>query len=79
LPYVQELLKNPLATLLLLPLIPLFILADLISSGVAQGLPPLPPLPGLASQTTNLEEWVIKEDPKTGEIRITVHRSVRRI
>jgi hypothetical protein len=30
------------------------------------------------SQTRNLEEWIIYEDPETGEIHIKVHREVKR-
>jgi len=67
---IQEVLRNPIAFALLLPLLPLIIITSLLAN---LGAPPLP-----AMQTTNLEEWRIYEDPKTGEIKITVHRNVVR-
>jgi hypothetical protein len=32
----------------------------------------------LSAETRNVEEWSVREDPETGEIRIVVHRHVRR-
>lgn len=31
-----------------------------------------------ASYTENVEEWVVREDPNTGELRVVVHRKVKR-
>jgi len=55
---------NPLAVILLLPVLPL-VLPLLVLASLAQ------------SETVNLEEWVIEED-ESGRIHITVHRHVRR-
>jgi len=67
---LQEILSNPIALLIYLPFLPLIILANVLGNP--------PPLPFPAAETRNVEEWIIREDPETGEIRVTVHRNVRR-
>jgi len=56
-------LSNPVLLLLYLPFLPLLL--------VAYALP--------ASAMSNVEEWSIREDPETGEIKVTVHRKARRV
>jgi len=33
----------------------------------------------IPSQVSNVEEWVVRENPETGEIKVTVHRKVKRM
>jgi hypothetical protein len=66
---IREILGNPIAVLIYLPFLPLLIAAYIFSQA--------PPSP-FTAETRNVEEWTIREDPETGEIKITVHRQVRR-
>jgi hypothetical protein len=59
---LQELLRNPLAVLLLLPFLPLVVLLSVLGGG----------------DTWNEEVWEVYEDRETGALRVVVHRHVRR-
>jgi hypothetical protein len=59
---LQELLRNPLTVLLLLPFLPLVVLLATLGGG----------------DTWNEEVWEVYEDRETGALKVVVHRHVRR-
>jgi hypothetical protein len=61
---IREIFRNPAMLILCLPFLPFILIASMMQ-----------PVP---LQTKNVEEWVIYEDPETGEIRIRVYRDVKR-
>jgi hypothetical protein len=59
---LQELLRNPLTVLLLLPFLPLVVLLSILGG----------------DDTWNEEVWEVYEDRETGALKVVVHRHVRR-
>jgi len=61
---LREVLSNPVAVLVLLPFLPLVVVALALQSLLGRG------------ETTNVEEWEVWEE--NGKMIIRVHRHVRR-
>jgi hypothetical protein len=81
---VEEILRNPIATLLLLPFLPFILLAAISSNPVLEApsplerIPSLPPLPSPFQSSPRLQniEEVEWEDWRGRKRRIVIHRRV---